>query len=175
MDRISNEYARIINFLIQDNNKSGVGKIITKALESSGLGEIPKILGSLGYKITIKKKGLNKNCELVITKHARERTNNYLTAKGNSHCDDEKLSKMFLSGPVIDYADLLAFGYRPKKDHAADSVYVQMKDGLIAVASVREKEIIWITTLSETRTPHHRMPITEEELNKFLKRKSKNN
>jgi len=167
------EHGNKIRFFLGEKKLGKASKEINSMLKSYGLANILDMIDSAGCRVAIKKKEVSNQYKLIITNHARERTNNYLKMLGKECASDKKLSNMFMGGSVVEYSDLLAYGYRPNKDHSEESTYVEMKLGFIAVTVIKDEEIIWITTLSELRTPQHMIPISETEFNKLMKRKKK--
>jgi len=156
------------------DGKTKEAMIILKAcLDAHGLGGIVASLDSIGYKIHIKRKNITHRHELHITHHARQRTNNYFKMLGKENVDDIKLGKMIKSGAIVEYADLLAAGYRSKKENAERSTYVSINNDMVAVLEQDGDNVVWITTLSSVRTPKHRIAMTDAEFKRFCKNKSK--
>lgn len=141
--------------------------LIRSMLNKTGLNWINEILKEKGFKLVLKKK-IDSEYSLVITAHAIERTNNYL----KKEVTKEKMINWFRSGQYMCYSDMLGMGFRPNKDHKEDSVYLKIKEDLVAILHINEEEksVAWVTTYC-TQRRYAREPITEEEFNNLCKKK----
>ena len=171
MNRYAREYGQRIKFLVEDGSLSKANKELKKCLLALGFGSIVELMDSLGYKISLKKKNPTNKYELIITNHAKLRTNNHLIGMCKKEADEDRLVKLIRTGQIIEYSDLLALGYRSKKENAENSTYIKMSYGMIAVLETNEEnKLIWVTTLSSLKNPKSRVPITEKEYLEWAKK-----
>ena len=170
------EMAKAAELLFSSNRVGRMAKMVENALRMVGFSDFIDVMEKYRYKITFVKK-ISPKLGITVTDHARERASSYLAKEFLTNQD---MKNMLLKGQSIPYADLLARGFRPgyhkRLKEGRESIYVDMADGLIAVLSIDTdgESLIWITTLSESRTPTRwRIPITEEEYRKFVPEKER--
>lgn len=161
------ELHSIASFMFSNNQTSKISKFIEGILKDFGYGSFVDLMHEHKYRLKFLKK-ISSKLTLKITRHARERTSSYLEKDLN----DKEMKGLLLKGLSIPYSDMLALGFRSNERYKENSIYVSIGNGLYAILEEESPTfLIWITTLTQKRTPSSRVPLTQEEYESIIKRK----
>jgi len=169
-----NELINQFSYMVENYNLSRASKILQDIMQSAGMRKIVETAEEAGCKIVVRRRNrVTREHEIAITDHAKKRTNNYLIGQGEKTATVDKMTNWLKSGKVMEYSDVLAYGYRPSEMHAESSIYIQLPKDLVAVLQMDGDRLVWITTYSISRTPRNNIPISQKEFDRICKLKKK--